>query len=261
MMEALRFANKNTAMQTFHQLFDETSSTFTYLLIDADTRGAILIDPVDCQCARDLDVLNQTGARLAWVVETHAHADHITSAGHLAQLTGARTAAPSGCDIKPALKQLIDGDTLAFGNQVLRAIHTPGHTAGSMSYLWEEATPDGVVRRIFTGDALLIDGCGRTDFQSGDAGTLFDSLTQKLFRLPDDTRVYPAHDYKGRTESTIGRERATNSRVAGRTRDEFVAMMRNLNLPRPKLIDIAVPANQQLGLVPGRDGATVPHGA
>lgn len=248
-------------MQTFHQLFDETSSTYTYLLIDADTREALLIDPVDRQYTRDLDVLTQTGARLAWVVETHAHADHITSAGHLAQLTGAYTAAPSGCDIKPAQKQLIDGDTLTFGNQVLRAIHTPGHTAGSMSYLWEEPTANGVIRRIFTGDALLIDGCGRTDFQSGDAGTLFDSLTQKLFRLPDDTGVFPAHDYKGRTSSTIGHERATNSRVAGRTRDEFIAMMRGLNLPRPKLMDIAVPANQQLGLVTGRDGESVPHGA
>ena len=248
-------------MQTFHQLFDDASSTFTYLLIDAETREAVLIDPVDRQSARDLDVLRQTGAKLAWVVETHAHADHITSAGHLAQLTGAGTAAPSGCDIKPAQKQLIDGDTIPFGKQVLRAIHTPGHTAGSMSYLWEEATPDGVVRRIFTGDALLIDGCGRTDFQSGDAGTLFDSLTQKLFRLPDDTHVFPAHDYKGRTESTIGQERATNSRVAGRTRDEFIAMMRGLNLPRPKMIDVAVPANQQLGLVTGRDGESVPHGA
>ncbi len=248
-------------MQTFHQLFDETSSTYTYLLIDADTHEAVLIDPVDRQYERDLGILADTGAKLAWVVETHAHADHITSAGHLAQQTGAHTAAPSGCDIKPAQMQLIDGDTLRFGNQVLRAIHTPGHTAGSMSYLWEEPTTDGVVRRIFTGDALLIDGCGRTDFQSGDAGTLFDSLTQKLFRLPDDTRVYPAHDYKGRTESTIGQERATNSRVAGRTRDEFIVMMRGLNLPRPKLIDVAVPANQQLGLVTGRDGESVPHGA
>lgn len=245
-------------MQTFHQLFDDTSSTFTYLLIDAATHEAVLIDPVDRQYTRDLALLDQTGARLVWIVETHAHADHITSAGQLARLTGASTAAPSGCDIKPALKQLIDGDTITFGSQVLRAIHTPGHTAGSMSYLWEESEGP---RRIFTGDALLIDGCGRTDFQSGDAGTLFDSLTQKLFRLPDDTRVFPAHDYKGQTESTIGRERATNSRVAGRTRDEFIAMMRNLNLPRPKLIDIAVPANQQLGLVAGRDGESVPHGA
>ncbi|CAG2138818.1 MBL fold metallo-hydrolase [Cupriavidus numazuensis] len=245
-------------MQTFYQLFDETSSTFTYLLIDASTRDAILIDPVDHQLERDMAVLRDAGASLAWVVETHAHADHITSAGHVAMQTGAKTAAPSGCDIKPAQMQLIDGDTLTFGTQVLRAIHTPGHTAGSMSYLWEEATPDGPLRRIFTGDALLIDGCGRTDFQSGDAGTLYDSLTRKLFALPDDTLVFPAHDYKGRTSSTIAQERAHNSRVAGRTRDEFIEMMRNLNLPRPKLIDVAVPANQRLGL---RDGESVPHGA
>ncbi|CAG9170589.1 MBL fold metallo-hydrolase [Cupriavidus pinatubonensis] len=245
-------------MQTFYQLFDETSSTFTYLLIDATTRDAILIDPVDHQLERDMAVLRDAGASLAWVVETHAHADHITSAGHVAMQTGAKTAAPSGCDIKPAQMQLIDGDTLTFGTQVLRAIHTPGHTAGSMSYLWEEATPDGPLRRVFTGDALLIDGCGRTDFQSGDAGTLYDSLTRKLFALPDETLVFPAHDYKGRTSSTIGQERAHNSRVAGRTRDEFIEMMRNLNLPRPKLIDVAVPANQRLGL---RDGESVPHGA
>ncbi|MWL88816.1 MBL fold metallo-hydrolase [Cupriavidus sp. SW-Y-13] len=248
-------------MQTFHQLFDDVSCTFTYLLIDAATHEAVLIDPVDCQSGRDLAVLKDTGAKVVWIIETHAHADHITSAGQLAALTGASTAAPSGCDIKPASKQLIDGDSISFGSQVLRAIHTPGHTAGSMSYLWEETTADGVVRRIFTGDALLIDGCGRTDFQSGDAGTLFDSLTQKLFRLPDDTQVYPAHDYKGRTASTIGQERASNSRIAGRSREEFIAMMRELNLPRPKLIDIAVPANQQLGLVAGRDGTSVPHGA
>ncbi|MGT2430556.1 MBL fold metallo-hydrolase [Cupriavidus basilensis] len=245
-------------MQTFHQLFDETSSTFTYLLIDAATREALLIDPVDHQLDRDLALLQASGAALAWVVETHAHADHITSAGHVALQTGAHTAAPSGCDIQPAQKQLIDGDTLQFGTQTLRAIHTPGHTAGSMSYLWEEPTPAGVVRRIFTGDALLIDGCGRTDFQSGDAGTLYDSLTQKLFALPDDTVVYPAHDYKGRTESTIGQERAHNSRVAGRTRTQFIEMMAQLNLPKPKLIDVAVPANQRLGL---RDGEQVPHGA
>ncbi|WP_020200439.1 MULTISPECIES: MBL fold metallo-hydrolase [Cupriavidus] len=245
-------------MQTFHQLFDETSSTYTYLLIDAATREALLIDPVDRQLARDLACLQASGARLEWVVETHAHADHITSAGHLAQQTGARTAAPSGCDIRPAQMQLIDGDTLRFGTQVLRAIHTPGHTAGSMSYLWEEPTPAGTVRRVFTGDALLIDGCGRTDFQSGDAGTLYDSLTRKLFTLPDDTLVYPAHDYKGRTESTIGHERAHNSRVAGRTRAQFIEIMGQLMLPRPRLMDVAVPANQRLGL---RDGEQVPHGA
>lgn len=245
-------------METFHQLFDPESSTYTYLLIDAATRDAVLIDPVDRQLERDLAMVQQTGVRLAWVIETHAHADHITSAGHLAQRTGAHTAAPSGCDIRPALKQLIDGDTIAFGTQTLRAIHTPGHTAGSMSYLWEEPQPDGgVVRRVFTGDALLIDGCGRTDFQSGDAGTLYDSLTRKLFALPDDTLVYPAHDYKGRTHSTIGHERATNSRLCGRTREEFIDMMKGLNLPPPKLLAVAVPANQRLGL---GDGDNIPHG-
>jgi glyoxylase-like metal-dependent hydrolase (beta-lactamase superfamily II) len=250
-------APRANAMQTFHQHFDPESSTYTYLLIDAGTREAVLIDPVDRQLERDLAVLQASGARLGWIIETHAHADHITSAGHLAQRTGARTAAPSGCEIKPASRQLIDGDTLTFGTQTLRAIHTPGHTAGSMSYLWEEPTAGGVVRRVFTGDALLIDGCGRTDFQSGDAGTLYDSLTRKLFTLPADTLVYPAHDYKGRTHSTIGHEREHNSRVNGRSREEFVALMRNLNLPKPKLIDVAVPANLRLGL---RDGERVQHG-
>jgi len=139
-------------MQTFHQLFDETSSTYTYLLIDAATRQALLIDPVDHQLERDMALLRACGATLAWVVETHAHADHITSAGHVALQTGARTAAPSGCDIQPAQKQLIDADTLQFGTQTLRAIHTPGHTAGSMSYLWEEATPAGPVANAFLRD-------------------------------------------------------------------------------------------------------------
>lgn len=245
-------------MQTFHQLFDEPSSTYTYLLIDPDTRDALLIDPVDRQFERDLAVIVEQGARLAWIVETHAHADHITSAGHLAMQTGALTAAPSGCAILPAQKQLIDGDTLVFGKQVLHALHTPGHTAGSMTYLWDEMTNGGVIRRAFTGDALLIDGCGRTDFQSGDAGTLYDSLTRKLFTLPEDTIVFPAHDYRGRTQSTIGHEREHNSRIAGRTREAFIGIMRALNLPKPKMIDEAVPANLRLGL---RDGESVPHGA
>jgi sulfur dioxygenase len=124
---------------------------------------------------------------------------------------------------------------------VICAIHTPGHTAGSMSYLWQD--------KIFTGDSLLIDGCGRTDFQSGDAGSLFDSITQKLYNLPDSTVVYPAHDYKGRTSSTIGNERQHNARLAGKTRDEFIDIMSHLNLPKPGMMDVAVPANQRLGLV------------
>ncbi len=226
------------------QLFDPASSTYTYILFDADTRDALLIDPVDEQLSRDLATLRAHGLKLAWTVETHAHADHITSAGVLAEHTGARTAAPAGCGIGPAAVQLQHGDTLRFGNQVLTALHTPGHTAGSMSYVWESEGE----RHVFTGDTLLINGCGRTDFQSGSAEALYRSLTQVLFALPDDTTVWPGHDYQGRMHSSIGQEKATNARVAGKTQDEFVAIMNGLNLPQPKRIAEAVPANLVSGL-------------
>jgi sulfur dioxygenase len=228
-------------MQTLHQLFDPTSSTFTYVLVDVVSRSAVIIDPVAEQLARDLELLRTEQLQLAYVLETHNHADHITSAGHLSQLTGALSAAPSGCGITAAQRQLADGDTLAFGSEVLTALHTPGHTAGSMSYLWRDC--------VFTGDCLLIDGCGRSDFQSGDAGALYDSITQRLFTLPDATRVYPAHDYQGRRVSSIGHERLHNSRTAGRTREQFVELMASLQLPRPRLMDLAVPANKRLGLM------------
>lgn len=222
------------------QLFDQASSTYTYLLFDEGTREALIIDPVDEQLERDLAVLREYGLKLMWSVETHAHADHITSAGLLAEHTGARTAAPAGCGIGTAAVQLQDGDTLRFGGETLKALHTPGHTAGSMSFLWRE--------HVFTGDTLLIDGCGRTDFQSGSAADLYRSITQVLFALPDDTTVWPGHDYKGRTHSTIGQEKQSNSRVAGRNQAEFEATMQALNLPKPKRIDEAVPANQSSGL-------------
>ena len=227
-------------MKDFHQLFDPVSSTFTYILVDVSQRAALIIDPVAEQLNRDLALLRVDGLTLHYVLETHTHADHITSAGHLSQLTGALAVAPSGCGILPAERQLVEGDLLRFGAEELTAIHTPGHTTGSMSYLWRDC--------VFTGDCLLIGGCGRTDFQSGDAGALYDSITQRLFALPDDTRVYPAHDYKGRTVSSIGHERRFNERVSGRTRDEFIALMRALQLPPPKMIDKAVPANRNLGL-------------
>lgn len=226
------------------QLFDPSSSTYTYILFDVDTRDALLIDPVDEQLSRDLATLRAHGLKLAWTVETHAHADHITSAGVLAEHTGARTAAPAGCGIGPAAVQLQHGDTLRFGNQVLTALHTPGHTAGSMSYVWESEGE----RHVFTGDTLLINGCGRTDFQSGSAEALYRSLTQVLFALPDDTIVWPGHDYQGRTHSTIAQERTSNARVAGKSEDEFVAIMNGLNLPQPKRIAEAVPANLVSGL-------------
>ena len=227
------------------QLFDAASSTYTYIVFDVDTRDALLIDPVDEQLTRDLATLRAHGLKLAWTVETHAHADHITSAGMLAEHTGARTAAPAGCGIGPAAVQLQHGDTLRFGNQVLTALHTPGHTAGSMSYVWESEGE----RHVFTGDTLLINGCGRTDFQSGSAEALYHSLTQVLFALPDDCIVWPGHDYQGRTHSTIGQEKTTNARVAGKSQDEFVAIMNGLNLPQPKRMAEAVPANLVSGLM------------
>jgi len=222
------------------QLFDPHSSTYTYLLFDENSREAVIIDPVDEQLERDLAKLREYGLKLLWSVETHAHADHITSGGLLAEHTGARTAAPAGCHIGTAAVQLKDGDVLRFGGEQIEALHTPGHTAGSMSYVWRD--------HVFTGDTLLIGGCGRTDFQSGSAADLYRSLTQVLFALPDETIVWPGHDYSGRTQSTIGEEKKTNARVAGKTQAEFEATMAALHLPRPKRIDEAVPANLTSGL-------------
>jgi glyoxylase-like metal-dependent hydrolase (beta-lactamase superfamily II) len=228
-------------MKTLHQLFDAVSSTFTYVLTDPTAQRAVIIDPVDTHLEDYLALLHAEGLTLDYVLETHAHADHITSAGLLCQRTGARAAAPVHCNIAPADIQLEDGAEIHFGNEIILAIHTPGHTAGSMSYVWQD--------KVFTGDCLLIDSCGRTDFQSGDAGSLFDSITQKLYSLPDSTVVYPAHDYKGRTSSSIGTERQHNARLAGKTRDQFIELMNRLNLPKPEMIDVAVPANQRLGLL------------
>lgn len=226
------------------QLFDAASSTFTYLLIDPASRAAVFIDPVDHHVERDLAHLRRLGLQLTHVLETHAHADHVTSAGRLCELTGAVSAAPSGCGIAPAALQLNDGDVIRFGvNEAIAVLHTPGHTAGSMCYVWRD--------HVFTGDTLLIDGCGRTDFQGGSAAALFDSVHAKLFTLPDATRVWPAHDYKGQSVSTIGWERQHNARLAHRSKDDFVNLMAQLDLPKPKLIDIAVPANRNLGLPHG----------
>ena len=224
-----------------HQLFDPESSTFTYLLVDRASGDAIIVDSVDKHFDRDTALLVRLGLRLRYVVETHTHADHVTAAGRLRQATGALAAAPFKCGISPADIQLAHGDKLAFGaGEELAAIHTPGHTAGSTSYLWRG--------NVLTGDTLLIEGCGRTDFQSGDAGSLYDAVHERLFTLPDDTRVWPAHDYRGKTVSTIGYEKRHNARLVGRDRASFVELMANLQLPKPRMIDIAVPANLQLGI-------------
>jgi len=226
------------------QLFDTESSTYTYILAAPGSTEAVLIDPVARHLERDLQHLERLGLKLAYVLETHAHADHVTSAGKLRERTGARAAVPSGCGIAPAELQLKDGDVLTFGNgERIEALHTPGHTAGSTSYVWRG--------NVFTGDTLLIDGCGRTDFQSGSADALYDSVTRKLFALPDDTRVWPGHDYKEQSVSTIGWEKRHNARLANRSREAFIQLMGELNLPKPRLIDVAVPANQNLGLPHG----------
>lgn len=223
------------------QLFDTESSTYTYILAVPGSNEAVIIDPVGKHWERDLAHMQRLGLKLVLILETHAHADHVTSAGKLRELTGAQAAVPSGCGIAAAEIQLQDGDIVRFaGTEQIRVLHTPGHTAGSMSFIWRG--------NAFTGDTLLIDGCGRTDFQSGSAQALYESISDKLFRLPDDTRVWPGHDYKGQSVSTIGWEKQHNARLAGRSRADFIALMANLNLPKPALIDIAVPANQNLGL-------------
>jgi glyoxylase-like metal-dependent hydrolase (beta-lactamase superfamily II) len=227
------------------QLFDAESSTYTYILAAPGSNEAVIIDSVDRHWERDLRHLERLGLKLAYILETHAHADHVTGAGKLRALTGAKAAVPSGCGIPPAELQLNDGDTIGFGaGEEIRVLHTPGHTAGSMCYAWRD--------NVFTGDTLLIDGCGRTDFQSGSAEALFDSVTGKLFALPDATRLWPGHDYKGQSVSTIGWEKRHNARLANRSRADFVELMSKLDLPRPKMMDVAVPANRNLG---------VPHGA
>jgi sulfur dioxygenase len=223
------------------QMFDSTSSTYTYILSVPGSREAVIIDPVDTHWERDLIQIERLGLKLAYILETHAHADHVTAAGKLREMTDAKAAVPGGCGIKFADRQLDDGDCISFANgEEISVIHTPGHTVGSVSYLWRA--------NLFSGDALLINGCGRTDFQGGSAEDLYESITAKLFALADDTLVWPAHDYKGFSVSTIAWEKENNARIANKTRAEFVELMDRLNLPKPELIDIAVPANKKLGM-------------
>lgn len=222
------------------QLFDPSSSTYTYLLVDPQSHAAVIIDPVRDWLERDLALLQTHQLKLIYTLETHAHADHITASGLLAEHTGAQVAVPSACGVAAAAIQLNHGDVLNFGGESLSCLHTPGHTAGSMCFVWRH--------HVFTGDTLLINGCGRTDFQSGSAQDMYRSLTEVLFALPDDTLVWPGHDYQGRTHSTIGWEKLENARVADKSLAEFVQLMDGLHLPRPQRIDEAVPANLNCGL-------------
>ena len=222
------------------QLFDAESSTYTYLLADEASGQAALIDAVLEQVDRDVRLIGELGFSLAYVLDTHVHADHVTGAGVLRERTGARSVTGkkgAAC----ADLQLAHGDELRLGGVTIRVLETPGHTDDSLSFLAEG--------HLFSGDALTIRGAGRTDFQNGDAARLFDSITNVLFALPDATHLHPAHDYKGQTASTIGEEKRFNARIAGRTRDEFIAVMNGLKLQRPAKIDVAVAANLECGAV------------
>ncbi len=227
----------------FRQLFDDATWTYTYLIADPKSKEAVIIDPVNTQLDSYIQLLDENGLTLKYSLETHVHADHITAGGLLRQKTGAQTAVSGLCGADTADIQIQDGDVFEFADgETIKVIATPGHTPGSISFLWRD--------RAFTGDALFISGCGRTDFQGGNPGDLYDAITQRLFTLPDDTLVYPGHDYQGRWVSNIKQERTNNPRLTGKSRDEFIDIMNNLNLPNPKLIDEAVPANRYCGLDP-----------
>jgi glyoxylase-like metal-dependent hydrolase (beta-lactamase superfamily II) len=227
----------------FRQLFEPLSSTYTYLLGCPDTGQAVLIDPVVNSIDRDLAVLQALGLTLSCTLDTHIHADHITGARHLKQRTGCHIAMPAIDHLPCTDIGVEDGVPLTVGSLTIRPLHTPGHTDGHFAYVWGE--------RVFTGDALLIDGCGRTDFQGGSAAALYRSVTGKLFTLPDEQLVYPGHDYQQRQVSSIGQEKARNARLGGqRSQAEFERIMAELKLPYPKFIDHAVPGNRLCGVCP-----------
>ena len=228
----------------FRQLFEPNSSAYTYLIACERSREAALIDPVIETADRDLQLLQELGLTLKYTIETHIHADHVTGAARLRDATGSKAAVPERSAADHVDVPVREGEAIEIGNLALEPLYTPGHTDDHHSYLLRSA--DGA--RVFTGDALMIDGCGRTDFQNGDAATLYRSVHEKLFSLPEDTLVYPGHDYQQRRVSSISQEKARNPRLGGgKTIEEFVAIMGSLNLPRPKNMDVAVPANRECG--------------
>ncbi|MGE5320037.1 MAG: MBL fold metallo-hydrolase [Hyphomicrobiaceae bacterium] len=227
----------------FRQLFEPISSTYTYLVGCEETGEALLIDPVLPAWERDLATLKALGLRLAFTLETHIHADHITSARKLKDMTGSRIAGPALDRLPCTDVGVAEGTPFRMGSVELTPLHTPGHTDNHFAYLHGE--------RLYSGDALLIEACGRTDFQNGDATALYHSVRDKLFALADDTLVYPGHDYEQRHVSSIGQEKARNPRLGGdRTLDDFVRLMGELKLAYPKFIDFAVPGNRECGVCP-----------
>jgi sulfur dioxygenase len=228
----------------FRQLFEPQSSAYTYLVACRETGEAALIDPVLETVERDLQLLEQLGLTLKYTIETHIHADHVTGAASLRDRTNCLAAVPERSGADQVDLPVREGEPLDVGKLRLQPLYTPGHTDDHHCYWLDEPG----AARVFTGDALMIDGCGRTDFQNGDSATLYRSVHDKIFALPDDTLVYPGHDYQQRRVSTVGQERARNPRLGGgKTVEEFVAIMAGLDLPRPRMMDIAVPLNRECG--------------
>jgi len=226
----------------FRQLFDPQSSTYTYLLADPASREAVLIDPVFEQARRDAALLDELGLKLAWTLETHVHADHVTAAWMLREKLGSRIALSAASGAEGADRYLGPGERVQFGKRHVEARSTPGHTSGCTTYVLDDLS------MAFTGDALFIRGCGRTDFQGGDARTLYRSVRQEIFSLPDRCLIYPGHDYRGLTVTSVGEEKLFNPRLAESIGEgDFVGYMTNLGLPHPKQMDVAVPANLKCG--------------
>jgi len=226
----------------FRQLFDPPSSTYSYLLADAASREAVLIDPVFEQAQRDAALIRELDLQLSWTLETHVHADHVTGGWLLKQHLGSRIAVSAASGAEGADRLLEHGARLSFGARNLEVRATPGHTNGCVTYVLDDRS------MAFTGDAVLIRGCGRTDFQQGDARRLFRGVREQVFTLPDDCVLYPAHDYRGLTASSVGEERRYNPRLGGAVlEDDFVGYMQHLGLPHPKQIAVAVPANLRSG--------------
>ena len=230
----------------FRQLFEPDSSTYSYLIACTETGETAIIDPVLDTVERDLGVLQSLGLKLTYTIDTHVHADHLSGAWRLKSLAGSRICYPAIDELPCADIGLKEGEPFRVGNIEIHPLFTPGHTNHHHGYLIN--TP--VQGMLFSGDALMIDGVGRTDFQSGDSETLYNSIQQKYFSLPDDTLVYPCHDYTQRRVSTIAQEKARNTHIGGKSLEEFKKIMRDLDLPYPRKIDFAVPGNEQCGKCP-----------
>jgi len=229
-------------MFIFRQLFDPQSWTYTYLLADGTAGEAILIDPVFEQAARDAAQIRELGLKLVATLDTHMHADHVTGAWLLRKRLGSKIAISAASGANGADILLEDGDRITFGKRYVTARSTPGHTNGCMSFVLDDES------RAFTGDALLIRGCGRTDFQHGSAHRLYQSIKKKIFTLPDDCLLYPGHDYRGLTVTSVAEEKAHNPRLGGNiSEDDFAGYMEHLGLPHPMQIDVALPANMVCG--------------